>query len=122
MKRVIATICAAWLLPSAIAFAATPAKSNSLPRAQALEPQLQQSEIALLQQRMAVIASQHAQNEQLKVRVTELEKQTAANRGRQAQRDDKIADLQRQLEALREGKGGELARPVKSTARAGPGH
>lgn len=115
MKRVIATICAMCLLPSVIAFAATSAKKPPLPHAQALEPQLQKSEAVLLQQRMAIIANQHAQTEQLKARVTELEKQSAANRAAQAQRDRQIAELQRQLDVLQASQGHARAQPAVKT-------
>ncbi|MER3547376.1 MAG: hypothetical protein C4338_07135 [Rhodanobacteraceae bacterium] len=85
-----------------------------MPRAQGLEPQLQRGEVGLLQQRMAVIANQQAQLKQLKRRVNTLEKQAAAERAQQAQRDREIDELQRKLDALQTRAG-----PKPAPARSG---
>ncbi|MEO6968973.1 MAG: hypothetical protein ABI132_11060 [Rhodanobacteraceae bacterium] len=98
----------------AIAFSsmlvASPATGTDAPSTSKTARQLHDADTALQRQ--------HAQSAQWHARVTELEKQSAAERAAQTQRDRQIAELQRQLKASQAGKARARATP---TAKAG-GH
>jgi len=53
-----------------------------------------------LEQTQAELQHQRIQSKQLRARVDDLERRSAANRAQQQQRDREIADLQRKLQAL----------------------
>lgn len=59
----------------------------------------------------AALQQQRAQSEKLRSRVSELEKQSAANRDALMLRDREIAALQRKLDALQAGKGNSTTSP-----------
>lgn len=54
-----------------------------------------------MQRTQDAVRRQRKQSDQLKTRVGALEKQSTANRAQLDQRDREIADLQRQLDALK---------------------
>ncbi len=105
LRAVIFTVS---LLTTPVGLAAPPVPASSAaPRAD--EHSLRDTQRQLQEQR--------AQSAQLKSRVDELERRSAAAREQQAQRDREIAELQRKLDAV-QGHGAS----APAAARSGAGH